>query len=107
MFSHKNLKYNQNRNKPKKTHLTIETKKISFEIISNFACGTSSTFETFLALQYKCILITSYRTSPVAHSDIALDVEGRCPREPEGLHVRVDHRLVHGAVHAPRALGKQ
>ena len=34
----------------------------------------------------------------MAHSDVALDVEGWCPGEPEGLHVCVDERLVHGQV---------
>lgn len=40
----------------------------------------------------------------MAHPDVALDVEGRRAREPERLHVGVDDGLVHGAVHAPRAL---
>ena len=37
----------------------------------------------------------TYRTLPVAHADIALDIEGGSPGEPERLHVRVDHSLVH------------
>ena len=32
----------------------------------------------------------------MAHPDVALYVEGRGPGEPEGLHVGVDHCLVHG-----------
>ncbi len=32
----------------------------------------------------------------MAHPNVALDVEGWSPGEPEGLHVGVDHRLVHG-----------
>lgn len=40
----------------------------------------------------------------MAHPDVALDVEGRGAREPEGLHVGVDDRLIHVSVHAPRAL---
>ena len=40
----------------------------------------------------------------MAHPYVALNVERRRSREPEGLHVRVDDRLVHGAVHAPSAL---
>ena len=34
----------------------------------------------------------------MTHSDVALDVECRCASEPEGLHVCVDERLVHGQV---------
>ena len=37
----------------------------------------------------------TYRTLPVAHTDIALDIEGGSSGEPERLHVRVDHSLVH------------
>ncbi len=40
----------------------------------------------------------------IAHAYVALDVERRRLREAEGLHVGVDHGLVHGYVHAPRAL---
>ena len=32
----------------------------------------------------------------MAHPDVTLNVEGRGPGEPEGLHVGVDHGLVHG-----------
>ena len=32
----------------------------------------------------------------MAHPDVALNVEGRGPGEPESLHVGVDHGLVHG-----------
>ena len=34
----------------------------------------------------------------MTHSDVTLDVECRCAGEPEGLHVCVDERLVHGQV---------
>ena len=37
----------------------------------------------------------------MTHSDVALDVEGGRPREPECLHVGVDHRLVHGLALRP------
>lgn len=40
----------------------------------------------------------------MAHPDVALDVERGGAGEPERLHVRVDHRLVHRPVHAPAAL---
>ena len=40
----------------------------------------------------------------MAHPDVALDVEGRRPGEPEGLHVRVDDRLVHGVPLGPGPL---
>ena len=32
----------------------------------------------------------------MAHPDVALNVEGWGPSEPESLHVGVDHSLVHG-----------
>ncbi len=48
--------------------------------------------------------IIANRAPPEAHAYVALDVERRRPREAEGLHVGVDHGLVHGSVHAPRAL---
>ena len=31
----------------------------------------------------------------MAHTDIALNIEGGSPGEPKRLHVRVDHSLVH------------
>ena len=37
--------------------------------------------------------MSAYRTSAVAHADVALDVEGGRAGEPEGLHVRVDDGL--------------
>lgn len=40
----------------------------------------------------------------MAHPDVALNVEGRGPRESEGLHVGVDHSLVHGVLLGQRAL---
>ena len=40
----------------------------------------------------------------MAHPDVALDVEGRGPSEPEGLHVGVDDSLVHGVPLRPGAL---
>ena len=46
----------------------------------------------------------TYRTLPVAHADIALDIEGGSPGEPERLHVGVDDSLVHGVPLRPGAL---
>ena len=40
----------------------------------------------------------------MTHPDVALDVEGRRPGEPEGLHVGVDDSLVHGVPLRPGAL---
>ena len=40
----------------------------------------------------------------MTHPDVALNVQRRRAREPERLHVRVDDRLVHGAVHPAPAL---
>lgn len=44
----------------------------------------------------------THRTAAVTHPHVALDVEGRRPREPERLHVGEDLRL-EGALLAPRA----
>ena len=40
----------------------------------------------------------------MTHPDITLNVEGRGPGEPEGLHVGVDDCLVHGVPLGQRAL---
>ena len=40
----------------------------------------------------------------MTHPDITLDVEGRGPCEPEGLHVGVDDSLVHGVPLSPGPL---
>ena len=45
-----------------------------------------------------------YRTGSVTHPDITLNVEGGGPSEPEGLHVSVDNRLVHGVPLCPGTL---
>ena len=45
----------------------------------------------------------------MAHPNVALDVERRCPCKPKRLHVGVDQGLVHGIVHSqcPLELGDQ
>ena len=42
--------------------------------------------------------INSYRTVPVTHSNVALEVEGRTSRESEGLHVSKNLRFVESRV---------
>ena len=49
-------------------------------------------------------MIDNYRAGPVTHPDITLNVEGRGPSEPEGLHVGVDDCLVHGVPLCPGTL---
>ena len=40
----------------------------------------------------------------MTHPDVALNVEGRGPGEPERLHVGVDDSLVHGVSLGPGSL---
>lgn len=42
--------------------------------------------------------ISNYRASPVAHANVALDIQRRRTREPEGLHVSEDLGLEQAAL---------
>lgn len=46
----------------------------------------------------------TYRTPPMTHPNVTFDVQCWSARESKCLHMSIDHSLVHGTIHAPRAL---